>query len=187
MGLILLFVMLPVMLLMVWLVRALILDNPTFYSLFGFLYFNVRNERRHRAYHSAFIMRKLILLLVGFHMSSSPPIFQIVFILAVNLASITYIGLVEPLKTRKANLWEIFNEFMISVITLFTLYFSGDQPDLEMQYKMGWVMIGLFTFMLLVNYQFIVREILNRVKLIYIKYSRKVKYAIYGEESRRSL
>ena len=151
-GIILQYIMLPLMVFVVWTIRQFMLDNNTFYSIFGFLYFHVRKGRRHRAFRFIFVFRRFVLLCVMFSMDKSPPIAQILLLLTVNLGMVIFIGFVEPLKTRAANMWELFNEFMITVITLFTLYFSGDQPDLEMQYKMGWVMIGLFTLLLLINF-----------------------------------
>jgi len=69
----------------------------------------------------------------------------------LSMAVIIMIGLSEPLKTKKLNRIELFNE----VFTLLTVYhlmiFTDFVPKTETKFLMGWSVIGVTSFNMLIN------------------------------------
>ena len=67
------------------------------------------------------------------------------------LAVMILLGLVEPLSSRHQNRVEIFNNFMILVMSYCLISFTDYAPDPEARYTMGYGLVVLTIFNIVVN------------------------------------
>ena len=75
----------------------------------------------------------------------------------------------EPLPTRHAMRMELFNEAMVASITYHLFMFTDALPSVTAQYLIGWSLVGNLSLMLAVNSFFVVKGIVNKFRLLYIK------------------
>ena len=123
------FVFVPAVLLMVVLVPKEWLSDPTFKQMFGPAYGNIKLDNRwQRSLKLNFVLRRYMVLYIGFEMFRVPPI-QLVIMNIMNVFQIIYIGLGEHFKTFHEYRMELFNEFCISAITYHLFMFTDALPS----------------------------------------------------------
>jgi len=103
--------------------------DPKFKSIWGALYANIHIDNiGQRMYVHVFIIRRLLLLIIGLKAYGKPPL-QLVAINIMNIAVIIYIGLWAPLKGIHEHKMDLFNEAMVALLTYFLFMFTDALPD----------------------------------------------------------
>lgn len=69
----------------------------------------------------------------------------------------------QPLNEPTLNALEVFNEGTILICLYFTLLFSEIGPDPESKYTLGWAMIAVISFNILVNWLLLVKRLVTLV------------------------
>lgn len=82
-------------------------------------------------------------------------------------------GVVEPFKDWRQNKREILNEGIVVILTAHFFCFSEAMSDLYAQYIMGWSFSFFMGFFIFINGQRVIRDMLNKIKLIVIKTFRR--------------
>lgn len=153
------------------LVQAIVVSKetllvPTFKQRWGASYAGIKTETRwQRAHKLIFVLRRFALLYIGLELHEIPPI-QLILLNLMNIFSIIYIGNNEPLPTPKAMKLELCNEAMVSSITYHLFMFTDALPNQNAQYLIGWSLVVNLTLMLSVNSFFVIKGILNKLRLI---------------------
>lgn len=143
--------------------------------MFGPAYGNIKLDTRwQRALKLNFVMRRYMVLLIGFEMSTVPPI-QLVIMNIMNVFQIIYIGLSDPFKTFHEYRMELFNEFCISAITYHLFMFTDALPSVSAQYIIGWSLVVTLSLMLFGNAFFVIRNTGRKMYLLGVK-----KYRIWN-------
>jgi len=101
----------------------------------------------------------------------------------LNLASIIYIGYHSPLISKPRNRLEMFNEFMICVITFVFMSFTDVILNESAKWDFGEIIIWLILYYLYVNIMvvgaYLVRLINITSQMIWVRYlEKKVPWAI---------
>ena len=95
-----------------------ILTRRSVYRRLSYLYKDLRLEKKLNLwYYMIFVLRRIILCLI-FLRGQSYPSQQIQILLYINLTIFVYIGNVTPFKSKSQNRKEMFNEFLIVLLTL---------------------------------------------------------------------
>lgn len=123
--------------------------------------------RGSRAFLFVHLTRRILFVLVAFNEKiASAKIFQILWILMINLACIIYFGGQRPLKKRVDNSIEMFNQLIVAFSTFHILLFTDFVQDASLQYEMGWSMVGTFSILIVVNLFYVFKVIANVIKLL---------------------
>ena len=61
-------------------------------------------------------------------------------------AAVLYQGLCKPLKRRKLNRLQLFNDSILSLCTASMVIFTDLIPDVTMRYELGWLYVALIGF-----------------------------------------
>ena len=101
-------------------------------------------------YNAIFVLRRLSISLV-LVFATDYAFLQIIFVIVQNLFTLSYLLTVRPFATKFQNYLEIFNETCVLATTYFILLFSDLIADIKIRYNLGWVMIGIVVFNILVN------------------------------------
>ena len=79
----------------------------------------------------------------------------------------------EPFTDNLSNFQEVYNDYMVSIVSYSLLVFSDFVPDKKVQYKFGWVVCVLIGVQVATNMCIIifglVKTLINRYKLKKIK------------------
>ena len=94
------------------------------------------------------------------------PGIQIIALNLCNLFMEIYIGGIRPLETRKQNRFEIFNEFTITLCTYMFMCFTEWIPKEETKYMIGWYLIILLLFNIIVNMGMVFKTVLSKLSLV---------------------
>ena len=168
--------LLPFALVLVIVVSKERLKDPQFKQRWGSAYAGIKTDTRwQRAHKLLFVLRRLALLYIGLEMYEVPPL-QLLIMNIKNVFAIIYIGNNEPLLTRHAMRMELFNEAMVSAITYHLFMFTDALPSLTAQYLIGWSLVATLSLMLSVNSFFVVRGIINNLRLLVIKKWKMYKF-----------
>ena len=96
------------------------------------------------------------------------------FIAYLNLFMIIYTGYVKPKKLRLSNNIELFNEFMISTVSIHMLFFTDRIDKAEDQYKIGFFMIALICLMMSLSLICVFYFAFKAIKLVCVKYGKRL-------------
>ena len=94
----------------------------------------------------------------------------------LNLAVHIYFTFSLPKFNYLRNSLEIFNEIQVTLCTYHLMVFSLWVPDMDTQYFMGWVFIILLNSAMLINMIIVSIHFYRDMKLIYIRYSRRIRW-----------
>lgn len=165
----LVFLLLPYALIVALFVDRQTLDDPEFKQRWGVAYSGIKLETRwQRAYKLIFIARRFALLYIGLEMHEMPAL-QLFALNNMNVAAIIYLCNNQPLPTRHAMRMEIFNEVMVATTSYHLFMFTDALPSVTAQYLMGWSLVLNITLMLATNSFFVVKDIVNNLKPLFIK------------------
>mmetsp|Transcript_14758 Transcript_14758/g.10662 ORF Transcript_14758/g.10662 Transcript_14758/m.10662 type:complete len:89 (+) Transcript_14758:654-920(+) len=84
----------------------------------------------------------------------------------INLLTFMYVMGIAPFTEQLLNYLEYFNEFTVLVISYFLIFFTDFAEDKEMEYRLGWIVIVLTLFNILVNLIIIMKM---TIKNLFIK------------------
>ena len=85
-----------------------------------------------------------------------------------------YVGKVGPLQCRFDNRLELFNEWCIGVVGLWSIAFTDMVIDYHTQYQLGWVIIAIVAVQIAINVAIFVFVSLMKSRLVVIKYYRRM-------------
>jgi len=85
-----------------------------------------------------------------------------------------YEGLYQTAPTRFENRFEMFNEWMITCVSLTVVFYNDWIPDLEVQENYGWVTCILVGFTVVINILCVIYQLYKFLKLVFIKYGRRI-------------
>ena len=173
-GFILEFVFLPLVFIYYMMVPQEKLLTDEFRNKFGWLYANIKTENRlQRAYRIVFVGRRWLLLYFGFGLTATP-VLQIVMVTFLNIFCLIYVGMAQPMLTKQKNNLELFNEWMICMITYPCFCFSDALPDQENQFSVGWVLALCFSIQILGNIRVFLMEALDKMRMNIVRKIRRV-------------
>ena len=119
-----------------------------------------------------YFLRRMNFVLVAFYMEE-PQIFQIIYILLTNQLMLMYHGFVRPASTRYENRFEMYNEWMVTMISINSIFYTDWISDLTLQNYLGWVTCLLVVSVVLVNIINIVFFVAKFLKLCFQKYKNR--------------
>ena len=119
-----------------------------------------------------FLVRRLILAVVVVHFDQTF-IWQLSLIVLQLIVSVIIYGNVEPLKGRRANQIELFNEVSIMFVIYNMVCFTPFVPDIEVRHNLGFFVCALVTINILVNFSGII--IVPFRSLQFMRKSRKAR------------
>jgi hypothetical protein len=115
------------------------------------------------------------------------PSMQIILFTYINSISFVYIGVNRPLILRYKNRLELFNEFIVVLISQVLFTFTDFVESEEWKYTMGFYMIGLICLSILVNFLVFLKAALNNLKLMFVKVYRLLKHLLCKKKSKTVL
>ena len=68
------------------------------------------------------------------------------------MVALIYQGITNPGPDKPSNKMDLFNESMITFCTDLMILFTNFNPDLVVQFMIGWIWLGLVFFLILVNF-----------------------------------
>ena len=75
---------------------------------------------------------------------SHTPVYQIIGINFLNIASLIYFGKSDPFHTARERRTEFFNEACLGIIAYFLFLYTDFLPDEDLKYKIGWGQVAIF-------------------------------------------
>lgn len=138
--------------------------------MWGELWEGVRTQNKFQAvYYLVFTLRRVIYCFISFILTDYT-IFQAQSLIACNAIALIYAGQFQPRISRFANRIELFNEFIVGMVTIHMLYFTNYTPKPEFQYTAGYSMIFFISLIILVNLVIIFLKTGHAMKLLYMRY-----------------
>jgi len=101
-----------------------------------------------------FLVRRLILAVVVVNLGHTF-IWQLSLIVFQLIVSVIIYGNVEPLKERRANQLELFNEVSIMFVIYNMMCFTPFVPDIEVRHNLGFFVCAIVAINILVNFSVI--------------------------------
>ena len=98
-----------------------------------------------------FLVRRLILAVVVVNLGHTF-IWQLSLIVFQLIVSVIIYGNVEPLKERRANQLELFNEVSIMFVIYNMMCFTPFVPDIEVRHNLGFFVCAIVAINILVNF-----------------------------------
>ena len=101
--------------------------------------------------------------------------FQIISMNYLNLFMLIYHGNTRPFTSSFRSWVEITNEIFITIDTFHFMLFTDITEDVDVQFKVGWSLVVLIVGHIAFNMAIILKSKFNDLRLLYIKYSRRIK------------
>ena len=127
-------------------------------------------------FYLVFILRRQIFVAVS--LFNRIPIIQLLCIFLLNLFMMIYQGNNRPLDNRQKNRIEFSNEIFIAASTIHLVFFTDWIPDKEMQYSLGWSMLGIISMCMFYNLSYVFYYGFKSLYLMAVKYYRLLKFKI---------
>ena len=83
----------------------------------------------------------------------------------MNLLTQIFIGSLKPLKGRRENRFEFFNDISVYLVTYHFMFFSDFIPEQETQFQIGWSCIIFTLLCIAINMVPIIKELINTIVL----------------------
>ena len=149
------------------------LNDEAVKNRFGAAYEEIRTSSNTAlGYPSIFMMKRLVFTLFIF-LIEDKRIMQHFLIINMLACSTAYTWESEPFTDNLSNFQEVYNDYMVSIVSYSLLVFSDFVPDKKVQYKFGWVVCVLIGVQVATNMCIIifglVKTLINRYKLKKIK------------------
>ena len=146
-------------------------NDQHFIQAYGKLYDDLNIDTTpQRLFYFFYMIRRIGYISIGHFGHQWPPLFQIVALIALSNATLFYYILQQPMKSRTDYRVEIQNEFCVGIITMLTFTQSDWVHNPETAYFYGWVLVGCFQSLILLNMLLILKESFNSFKQLYLKY-----------------
>ena len=152
-----------------------ILEHPVIKKRYGVLYLNSKLDNLwQRLITFLFVFRRTSACLICLYLSHALWL-QIQLTLLQNLLFIIHAGTSRPYASRAENRKELANELFIISMSTTLILFSDFARDSSFQYNVaGWMYILLLGLCLLFNLSFLFVYVIKLLKLIIIKYGRRI-------------
>ena len=105
----------------------------------------------------------------------------------MNIFVSIYIGYFASKKEQLVNRIDLLNEFMIQAVTLHLVLFTDYIPLPELQYNLGYSMIGFISLLMLANILVVGYFAANDVWLIGVKYYRRARRMLDNNYMRKEV
>ena len=122
--------------------------------LWGQLYYEVDiYSRSSLAFYVIFIIRRIVFVIVCFGLSQDSPGIAIILLILLNTIVLLYVAHIKPITDKLKNRLEIFNEYMVSIITIQMIWFTDYVgPNLKhIQWSYGYVVNVFVAYYIYVN------------------------------------
>ena len=123
--------------------------------------------KKNLVYFLLFVIRRLIFITTAFTLINHGGI-QIMVLNYINLFVITYFGQVYPLKVRLKNHIEFSNEVFVQFATFHFVCFTDFVGEAQTQYYIGFSLILLIALNVIINFGFMLIQVINDVRLVAI-------------------
>ena len=146
------------------------IKEKPFHQKWGSLYEEFRqNSKLQAGYMAVFVLRRAVFVAISFLLPFYPWL-QITLIIYLNLLIFLYAGSTKPHDSILKNRIEFFNEICIHCASICMLLFTDLMPLQIDHYFIGWGMIGLIYFNIIVNLAIIIRFFVKNFGLFLKKY-----------------
>ena len=144
------------------------LQNPQFYQTWGSFYAESKlTSRWNLLFNGISLLRRL--QFVFFVIFISTPSLQIIGIIVTNYFIICYQAIIKPLKSVGSNRLELFNEYLIFIMTVLLTTFTDYVGTNQQKYDLGQIQVYILGIYIFTNLLSIFKGILLSLKLFYIK------------------
>jgi hypothetical protein len=130
-------------------------------------------------FYLVFILRRLLFVVFTLTMREQNYI-QIIAMNYLNLSMLLYNGYNSPFNTRFRNRVEVVNEVFITQATFHFMLFTEFTKDAATHFKIGWSLAALIIVHITFNLSIVLGEMLNKIKLLFLKYYYRVKNYFKG-------
>jgi len=113
-----------------------------------------------------FLLRRLILAVVVVQLGNTF-IWQLSLIVFQLIVAVIIYGNVGPLKVRRANHVEVFNEVCIMFVVYNMLCFTPFVPDIEVRHRLGYVVCVIVSINILFNFSGIFNPACRRLRFMH--------------------
>ena len=127
------------------------LGKRKFYQSYGSFYLNTKIEKKALFFIWIFLVRRFLYALIIVNMQNYPGI-QLISSMLLSYFTLIYLVIVKPIIGNIDFFFELFNEFMIYIITLFSYTFSDLLEDPILRYEIGFFLVGLVLLTMLFNW-----------------------------------
>ena len=134
-----------------------------------------------RGFRLVFILRRWLVLYIAFFLYETP-YYQVIGMNLLNMFALIYHGQVEPFNNKHARNMDFFNEFTVMMITYFMFMFNDNIPDEDLKFMIGWVMTGLFAFIIAFNSYFVLKRMVKDTYLLCLKKFRIFKHRFFPDQ-----
>jgi hypothetical protein len=124
-----------------------------------------------------FVARRLAILAIAFKLGQTP-YFQFQAVQYTNLAMIIYQGLGKPLDGRFKNQLNLFNEFMILIVSTHFCCFTEAVSEELTKYMYGWSLVFFILFTMTINLTIFFKILVHNTSLVVTKLYRIIKAKI---------
>lgn len=144
---------------------------------YGSTYMELRyNNKFALLYNVVYMLRRLVFTAVANFLGNSPTL-QVQLIVMHSVIVLMYIKLARPFESPLVNFMEVFNEFCILIAACHLFCFTEYLGDPNMQYKMGFSMIGVTVLNIVCN--MLVMIVCTGIQLRLNYLIMKVRYAYW--------
>ena len=134
----------------------------------GKYYYHLRKDKSCLAYNLVFTIRRITISIYATQLFLYPGQ-QIQLLLFQNVFCLILVGNNYPFVEKRQNQIELFNEFVIDLLTIVLFGYTQFLTDPIVKYDLGWVSIILFSLLIILNFGRIILRFLVYMKLVSIK------------------
>ena len=151
--------------------KEILQEDEHFDQAYGKLYENLNiDTKAQRLFYLFYMARRIAFFSIAYFGYQWPVVFQISALLALSNSTLIYYILLQPQQSSTDYRVETFNEFAVGVMTLLSMTQSDWVLDPETAYFYGWVLVGCFQLLILLNMILIIKQSFNSFKQLYFKY-----------------
>lgn len=158
------------------------LENEEFKDKWGVIYEAYKFQDTVKIKYRLFFCLRRIVFVSSIVIFDQYPFMQLLLLLEVNLAMSLFIGR-KPMKNRLNNIIEIMNEFLMASICYNGIVLTDYLTQIEDKYEGSWIMVSLISFVIIINISIVVWFMINNLKLIEIRYRKRIHFFFYKDEN----
>ena len=172
---ILIFVVAPVSIIFVISHDTKELKSQVFQRDYGTIYKEFRHHSKLQiGFYLVFVLRRFLFISIMFNMRDRS-YFQIIAMNYLNLFMLIYHGNTRPFLSSFRSWVEITNEIFITIDTFHFMLFTDITEDVDIQFTVGWSLVVLIVAHIAFNMAIILHSKFNDLKLLVIKYRRRLQ------------
>lgn len=146
-----------------------ILSQEKSINVFGSTYQELRTDSKPALLFNVIYMLRRLLIAVIATMFKDYSFLQVQVIVVHSVAVIIYTAWVRPFELPMMNTMEIFNELCILLASCHLFVFTAFVDSPEVQYKLGWTLIGVSVLNMAVNILVMIKASFRELKLMFRK------------------